>query len=535
MAVDEMTFLFAEELFQACLPLFEILLEEARLAADGEEVNELRMESALNDIEKQCAHVTALKQSQYAKQMENVRGAIADWKEAMDPVQMAAYTLLPFLLELREEIYFWGCVAPWKDRRQKYWKQEFPSHHRREKRKKGHKPLVSVFIPAKNQLSYTKCCVESVLRHTKEVDYELLLLDHGSDDDTYAYFCSIPNAKVIRFRQNVRMLMFTTAFRACRGKYLAFVSNDTIVTAQWLQHLLACMESESHILSATPVTPFTSNCQAILPVPLEELDGFAARFYRTRYKDWRQRARMMPVIAVYDGEKLDEIGFADGFFQTMEFWDDDVSLRARRRGYRQFLCTDVYCHHFGSVTGRSEWQSTLQQGRELFFEKHGVDAWGKGFCRSEDMMQLLEQIHLPMQTVRLLAVDCGFGDSFFETANWLRRQGKEVLLYVLTEESAYREELLAFAQGSYMAFDGTETALGTAFAGLAFDLILTEHGGNCGNVLAGRLSEEGLVLAWDGMLEPYLCKEASCGAWSLWKRGVSQSDAGWVREENKQQ
>lgn len=84
MAVDEMTFLFAEEWFQACLPLFEILLEEARLAADGEEVNELRMESALNDIEKQCAHVTALKQSQYAKQMENVRGAIADWKEAMD-------------------------------------------------------------------------------------------------------------------------------------------------------------------------------------------------------------------------------------------------------------------------------------------------------------------------------------------------------------------------------------------------------------------------------------------------------------------
>lgn len=122
--------------------------------------------------------------------------------------------------------------------------------------------------------------MESVLRHTDLRECELLLLDHGSKDGTAAYFHTIPNAKVIRFRENVGMLMFSVAFRACCGQYLAFVSNDTIVTEGWLSHLLDCLEREENALSATPVTPFTSNCQGIAPCPLEGLEDLQRNFMK---------------------------------------------------------------------------------------------------------------------------------------------------------------------------------------------------------------------------------------------------------------
>lgn len=66
----------------------------------------------------------------------------------------------------------------------------------------------------------------------------------------------------------------------------------------------------------------------------------------------------------------------------MEFWDDDFSLRARRAGYKQLLCRDTYCYHFGSVTGKDAQlkENTLEKGRNLFLRKNHADAWGSGFC-----------------------------------------------------------------------------------------------------------------------------------------------------------
>lgn len=316
------------------------------------------------------------------------------------------------------------------------------------------------------------------------------------------------------------MLMFSVAFRACCGRYLAFVSNDTIVTEGWLSHLLDCLEAEENALSATPVTPFTSNCQGILPCPLEGLDEFAKDFYEKRKGDWRHRARIMPVIGVYDVAKMDKMGFGDRWFQTMEFWDDDVSLRARRKGFRQFLCTDVYCHHFGSVTGGVAWGHTLATGRELFLRKHGMDAWGQGFCRSEDMMALLPEMTLLEKTISFLGVDCGFGDSIFEVQNYLKRQGKQVQTYALSEREGYRGDVFPFVQGWHTAVEGTAAALTNVFAERRFSLILTEKGGLSGEILAERLVSGGYVLAMDSDFSPILSLRKKRNHWSLWQKPI---------------
>lgn len=513
-----MTFRWQTDWFRDCMPLFSCLLEGAERIAAGKEGDLGKMGDCLGQIEHICDPVATLKNCHYAGQVKNVRSALLDLTQTDRKAELASYTLLPFLWELREEIYFWGCVAEDAQKRQVYWQEEFVSHHRRVNPRRGEPKKVTIFIPACNHLDYTKQCVESVLRHTDLRECELLLLDHGSRDETAAYFHTIPNAKVIRFRENVGMLMFSVAFRACCGKYLAFVSNDTIVTEGWLSHLLDCLEREENALSATPVTPFTSNCQGIAPCPLEGLEDFAKGFYEKGKGNWRHRTRIMPVIGVYDAAKLDVMGFGDRWFQTMEFWDDDVSLRARRKGFRQFLCTDVYCHHFGSVTGGAAWGRTLAAGRELFLQKHGVDAWGQGFCRSEDMMALLPEMDLPEKFLSFLAVDCGFGDSIFEVQNFLKERKKQVQTYALSEAEGYRGDVFPFVEGWHTAAEGTAAALANAFAERRFSLILTEKGGLSGEILAKRLVSGGYVLAMDSDFSAVLSLRKKQNRWSLWQK-----------------
>ncbi|MEI8640728.1 glycosyltransferase family A protein [Pseudoalteromonas sp. Hal099] len=43
-------------------------------------------------------------------------------------------------------------------------------------------PLVSIIIPTRNGLALVKGCIESILNKTTYSNYEILLIDNGSDD-----------------------------------------------------------------------------------------------------------------------------------------------------------------------------------------------------------------------------------------------------------------------------------------------------------------------------------------------------------------
>ena len=61
-------------------------------------------------------------------------------------------------------------------------------------------PEVTILVIAYNRLEKTKRCVTSILEHTDGVNYELLLIDNGSEDGTLEYFQSVqhPLKRIIR-------------------------------------------------------------------------------------------------------------------------------------------------------------------------------------------------------------------------------------------------------------------------------------------------------------------------------------------------
>jgi cellulose synthase/poly-beta-1,6-N-acetylglucosamine synthase-like glycosyltransferase len=69
--------------------------------------------------------------------------------------------------------------------------------------KKNDHPLVSIIIPVYNQWHYTYSCLLSILEHTKDINYEIILADDGSNDETQNIQAVVENIKVIRNKKNL--------------------------------------------------------------------------------------------------------------------------------------------------------------------------------------------------------------------------------------------------------------------------------------------------------------------------------------------
>ncbi|MEG2350339.1 MAG: glycosyltransferase family 2 protein [Hungatella sp.] len=387
------------------------------------------------------------------------------------------YQLLPFLQELREDTYFWYGIYPDAKRMAVYYEEEFAKNHENQYVKAGtFQYQVSIFIPVYNKVAYTQKCIESIYQNTdfEANSCELILINDGSTDESQAYFESLGVQKVVELHDNVRTMIFSLACRVCEGRYMVFVNNDTIVTPGWLETLLACVKSDPKIISATPTTPNTSNFQNIFVQDMTEKDvaSFSAHYNQQNPQKWEERSRIMPVIALYDAQKVNQIGFADRFFDTMEYWDDDFSLRARRAGFKQMLCQDVCCYHFGSVTGKENQRQAqiCEEGSKLFLQKHGVEPWGRGHCYDIGVMHTLPHMTFAAKNkVSILGLDDGFGDTVLQLKNQLKERRIAAVLYQVTTEAEYAPDLCAQADCFWKIQEMEE--LTECLGDLAFDIV----------------------------------------------------------------
>lgn len=110
----------------------------------------------------------------------------------------------------------------------------------------GDRPLVSIIITSKDQLAVLQRCVESVLEKTAYNDYELLLVDNGSEDaDTLGWLAGMAQLgsdklRVLEYPQQGNVAaMCNFAARQARGEYLLMLNPCTVITrADWLDELL---------------------------------------------------------------------------------------------------------------------------------------------------------------------------------------------------------------------------------------------------------------------------------------------------------
>ncbi len=110
------------------------------------------------------------------------------------------------------------------------------------------RPMVSIIIPAYNQFGYTYNCMKSILQNTENVEYEVILADDNSMDETRFIEKIVRGIKIIRNKENLLFLRnCNQAARYVRGKYILFLNNDTQVQLDWLYPLVKIMEKDEDV------------------------------------------------------------------------------------------------------------------------------------------------------------------------------------------------------------------------------------------------------------------------------------------------
>jgi GT2 family glycosyltransferase len=222
----------------------------------------------------------------------------------------------------------------------------------------GHHPKVAVIIPNWNGRRFLSACFDS-LRAQRFRDFEILLVDNGSRDDSLALTAAgYPEVRVIALPANVGFApAVNRGIEAASGPYVALLNNDTEADPEWLGELVRALEANPHAASAASKM-------------LEHGDGRRDRLYglgqaltadgtphrvgagevdRGQWDGVREVFSACGGAAIYRRSVLEEIGLLDeAFFAYLE--DDDWAFRARLAGYRCVAVPTAVVYHVGSGT-----------------------------------------------------------------------------------------------------------------------------------------------------------------------------------------
>ncbi|MBP2627619.1 MAG: hypothetical protein H6Q68_2330 [Firmicutes bacterium] len=305
-------------------------------------------------------------------------------------------------------------------------------------------PLVSIILLAFNHLDYTKLCVESLYRFTSHINFELITVNNGSSDDTEQFFNTLPNKKKINFPCNVGGDKASNeALKLVEGKYTVGLSNDLILTPNWLDNLLICIESDESIGIVVPACSASSNYQQVNLNynNLDEMVQVAAAYNISNPNKWEERMRLITYTNLMRTELVKKLCGSNEIYSPGGFEDDDLSFRLRRAGYKLIFAKDTFVHHFGSITINDDYAklNLLERNRRIFFNEFGVDAWDD--CTIDfEVVNLIQCGPKDHQDVLILCASCG--GTVLQVKNKLRENGcSDVTLWTMTEKQKYLQDL----------------------------------------------------------------------------------------------
>lgn len=312
---------------------------------------------------------------------------------------------------------------------------------------------ITIVVQAYGRIKKTKKCIETLLKYTNHIPFELILVDNGSvEPEVMEYYKTISykNTKILRISKNITgVLAVNEVMKLIKTEYMVIVNNDIVLTPNWLKNILICVESDKNIGMVCPVSTNISNGQ------WEDLGGFsteeemekkAAIFNRSDPLKWEERIRLIPTVVLYRREIFDRVGSYDISF-VHDFGDDDYSFRIRRAGYKLILCKDVFVHHdhnvFISEDKNVEEANMVSEKGRLYFQKkyNGIDAWTD---TNNTIATYLEKLEKPKSTGKnkVLVIEPRCGAPVLDVYNYYRKFGiKEVSCEAFITNAKYYLDL----------------------------------------------------------------------------------------------
>jgi GT2 family glycosyltransferase len=213
-------------------------------------------------------------------------------------------------------------------------------------------PKVSVLIPNWNGRKFLGMVLPSLKNQTFQ-DFETIVVDNGSEDDSLAYLKSWPSVRVIALPQNEGFAKAVNkAARQAHGTYLALLNNDIEADSSWLKELVSVAEQHGDVgFVATKMLHYDNR---------ELIDEAGKDLYE--YGVDYPRGKDMPDDG-YDTDSTVLIGCGGALLVPRDVWeaqeglderyyfyyeDADLCLRIHLAGYHGYFAARARVYHVGA-------------------------------------------------------------------------------------------------------------------------------------------------------------------------------------------
>jgi len=213
-----------------------------------------------------------------------------------------------------------------------------------------------VVVPNWNGQRFLDTCLSS-LRHQIYRDFEIVLVDNGSSDDSVAFVEeNFPEVRIVRLPENGGFTAAVNAgIMASEAEHVVLLNNDTEVDPFWLEALMHAADSRPEVgLFASKLVDFAD--RRVLDGAGDALrkSGLPYRvghgeIDRGQFDEEALVFGACAAAALYRRHLFGEIGlFDEDFFSNCE--DGDVSFRAQLAGYRCLYVPGSVVYHIGSAS-----------------------------------------------------------------------------------------------------------------------------------------------------------------------------------------
>lgn len=269
------------------------------------------------------------------------------------------------------------------------------------------RPRISIVIPVHGKSIYTYNCLRS-LTTSDTSDFEAIVVDDFSTDDTAQVLASIENVKVVTNSENLGFTGSCNAGAAvASGEHLVFLNNDVMVTPQALSALIDSLEEipGAGLVGAKLLYP-NGMLQEAGGVVFS--DGSALNYGKfddpdlPRYSFVRDVDYCSGACIAIRRDLFEKVGTFDMRYSPAYYEDTDLGMAVRKMGYRVLYQPRAEVIHFEGISHGTDLSTGIKRYQDINHAKF-VEKW------TEELRD-----HLPP------------GSDLYEAAD--RRRGPRVLV-----------------------------------------------------------------------------------------------------------
>lgn len=233
-----------------------------------------------------------------------------------------------------------------------------------------------IVVPVWNSVALAYKCLHSVIRNTPHEQYQLTVIDNGSDKQPFRYWIE---EKFVSL--NLLHLPFNHGFiRAANlgiaaslltnSEYVLLLNSDTEIPegdGTWLERLMEPLKQDATIGAVGAVS--------------DNVTGFQRATEAKKLRVYHFAPSLIGFCLLLRKSAIAKVGLLDEQFEPGNFDDYDYSLRRQQAGYKLAVAESVFIHHamhasFKELDKQEPFNALLARN-----QKKLEDKWGRETLR----------------------------------------------------------------------------------------------------------------------------------------------------------